>query len=425
MKQTWIDLTDMIVWRGHFTGIQRVVYSYASRFNAEGARFFVYDSIDGRHVEVDFSFLDRTTDTVEPVAPTRRRRIKQSLGRPYYSLSDERKAALRPFVDIANNTVRTAISRFVNDEPVSGFRDYETADFTRNDKVVLLGAGWNEAGSLSRLCELRQEKGIKIIQHINDILPIYQPHLFADELPKSFTPYVDLAVRNADAITVISEATKRDLEIFCKEKKVKTPPIKVVRLGEDVQAQEAKKPSTPLPESFILSLGTFEIRKNYILLYQAAKLAQLEGKDFPAIVIVGRKGWLTEDLSHVIRHDPYTKDRIIWLDGVSDTELEWLYERCMFTVFPSLCEGWGLPIVEALQHGKTCLTSNVSAMLEIGDGLIDYFSPYDSRACMDKILQYAPKEVHGLANDNVKKGYKVFSWDESFKDFSAAVDSTT
>jgi len=83
----------------------------------------------------------------------------------------------------------------------------------------------------------------------------------------------------------------------------------------------------------VLSVGTFEIRKNYILLYQAAKLAQLENRNFPNIVIAGRKGWLTEDLAHVVEKDPYTHGKITWLKVVSDEELEWLYKTVCLLCF--------------------------------------------------------------------------------------------
>lgn len=418
----WIDLTDMVAWRGHFTGIQRVVHSYASRFSKDGARFFIYDLVAERHVEVGFDFLLKNKTHEDPL-PFRRQRIKRIIGKPYYMLNPKQKASLRPAVRIFNRVARTIIHELLGEKAIySPYHKYPSADFSRNDITVLIGAGWNNSGSLEKICEIRKKTGIKLVQHINDILPIYQPHLFADELTTTFNPYVERTIKTADVITVISKATERDLTIYAKEKKVKAPAIKVVRLGEDVESTKSDKPEHfPATGEFVLSVGTFEIRKNYALLYQAAKLAQLEGREFPSIVIVGRRGWLTEDLAHIIQRDPFTKTKIFWIDNASDAELNWMYENCMFTVFPSLCEGWGLPIVESLQHGKMCITSNVSSMLEIGVGLVDYFSPYDARSCMDKILQYSNDRAYVDSNRNVKDNYQTFTWDQSYEVFKQAV----
>ena len=151
------------------------------------------------------------------------------------------------------------------------------------------------------------------------------------------------------------------------------------------------------------------------------KLAQLENKTIPQIVIVGKKGWLTEDLAHVIEKDPSIDGKLLWLSNLTDAELKWLYINCAFTIFPSICEGWGLPIAESLQNGKFCLASSVSSMLEIGTGLIDYFSPYDARSCLDKILKYSADEYYKQANAKISKAYKPYSWDESYEVFSKVV----
>ena len=418
---TWIDLTDMLVWQGHYTGIQRVTYAYAERYANDGAKFFAYDKVDDRFLEIDFNILhgDDAENEENSDAMLFRSRLRQLLGMPYYALPDKYRSGLRPFVDLANHATRSALDKIAPAPHLpSPYRHLPTAAFNKDDTVVLIGAGWNEDVVLRKLCEIKKTAGIRISQHINDILPIYQPQLFADELPKKFTPYVYMAAKNADVITVISKATKRDLEIFCKEKKLREPVIEVIRLGDDAKPSKAKKPAI-IPDDckFILSVGTFEIRKNYTLLYQAVKLGQLEGRELPKIIIAGRQGWLTSDLAHVLKTDPFVKEHITWLNNVKDEELAWLYQNCMFTVFPSLAEGWGLPVVESLQNGKFCLTSGVSSMLEIGDGLIDYFLPYDSREVLEKITYYLVDDRYKAMNGKIEKTYKPFTWDESYLQF--------
>jgi glycosyltransferase involved in cell wall biosynthesis len=420
----WIDLTDMLVWQGHYTGIQRVTYAYAERYARDGAKFFAFDKIDNRFFEINFDVLhaDEIDDEVSTDGIFLRSKLRHLIGRPYYALPSRYRAGLRPFVHVANHITRTALDKIAPVPPVpSPYGQLPAANFSKGDVVILIGAGWNEDIVLRKLCEIKSSVGIKISQHINDILPIYQPQLFADELPKKFTPYVYQAVKNVDIITVISEATKRDLLIFCKENKLTSPVIKVIRLGDDSKSNKAERPANiPGDCRFILSVGTFEIRKNYILLYQAVKLGQLEARELPKIVIAGRKGWLTDDLAHVLKSDPFVKDHIIWLNDVKDEELAWLYQNCLFTVFPSLAEGWGLPVVESLQNGKLCLASGVSSMLEIGDGMVDYFLPYDPREVLEKITYYLFEDRYKAINDKIKSNYKTYTWDESYQQFYQA-----
>lgn len=423
----WVDMTDMLIWRGSFTGVQRVAYEYARRFAAEGARFCAYDVIRDRYFEISLGFIEKKQKSdglVSGEVVSLRKRLRNVLGSPYYALPERYKKTLRPLVSRTNRAVRYFMSETVDrfkgrPSPYDGFQN---AEFSSGDVVALIGAGWNDSRALDRLVNLQLSVGFKIAQHINDILPIYQPQLFADDLPELFETYMQKVIKCADVITVISEATKRDIEAYCRDHKAVNMRIEVVRLGDDVGVVAPVKPTGVVgAEDFIFALGTFEVRKNYILLYQALKLAQLEGRDLPKIVIAGRKGWLSSDVIHQIKHDPYMKDKLVWLNNVSDGELTWLFKHSLFTVFPSLAEGWGLPVVESLRHGKFSLVSGVSSMLEIGEGLVDYFLPYDARECMEKMQYYLADRRYIAANEKVVKHYRVYTWDESYESFKKTI----
>lgn len=423
----WVDMTDMLAWRGNFTGVQRVTYEYARRFVDDGARFCAYDEIADRFFEITLDFIEQKqkADGLAPGEVTSlRKRLRNMLGKPYYAMPDRYKDFLRPLVSRTNHAVRYVMSETIDKfkgrpSPYDGFKN---ADFSQGDVVALIGAGWNDSCAFDKLVDLQASVGFKIAQHINDILPIYQPQLFADELPKLFEAYMQKVVKSADVITVISEATKRDVETYCQNHQLNGMRVKVVRLGDDVSVAAPVEPEgITETDNFIFALGTFEVRKNYILLYQALKLAQLEGRDLPKIVIAGRKGWLSSDVIHQIKHDPYMKEKLVWLNNVSDGELTWLFEHSLFTVFPSLAEGWGLPVVESLRHGKFSLVSGVSSMLEIGEGLVDYFLPYDARECMEKLQYYLAEDRYKAANEKVANGYVVYTWDESYRSFKKAI----
>jgi glycosyltransferase involved in cell wall biosynthesis len=141
---------------------------------------------------------------------------------------------------------------------------------------------------------------------------------------------------------------------------------------------------------FVLMVGTIEPRKNHLLAYRVwRRLIERHGEKAPRLMIAGGEGWLTGDLRYQITHDPLTRDRVVMLGRVSNAELGWLYRNCLFTVFPSIYEGWGLPVAESLMHGKYCITSNVSSLPEIGGELVGYHDPIDAMRMLQLVEEAA------------------------------------
>lgn len=419
VNTVWIDMTDLLSWRGNLTGIQRVTYEYAQRFSKDGlAKFFAHDRLANRLFEVDLDYISsvisKARETSVKATPIHLKVIKKLRGATLVLPKPVRKVTKKVLLKTKDYIFcGLSVSKVVRG-PYSNFPE---AKIRAGDKVYFIGAGWNNPKCFDEVVRLKKKHDFSLIVHINDILPIYQPQLFADELPKVFRPFIDKVIQNAELITVISEATKRDLKEYCRENNVEKSKILVVRLGDDAHSSLSVRPlGVQAKSKYILALGTFEIRKNYILIYQLLKLAQIENVDIPNFVIVGRKGWLTDDLARLITKDPHVSTKITWLNNASDEEVSWLFKNCLFSVFPSLCEGWGLPIVESLNHGKFCLSSGLSSMLEVGDGLIDYFLPYDPRECLNKILYYLSENRYQIANTKIKERYVPFTWDESYKD---------
>ena len=95
----------------------------------------------------------------------------------------------------------------------------------------------------------------------------------------------------------------------------------------------------------------------------------------PDLVFAGRIGWLVADLLAQLDHTKWLAGRIRFVPDPTDGELRALYAGCLFTVFPSLHEGWGLPVTESLALGKPCLTSNAASLPEAGGALCRYFDP--------------------------------------------------
>jgi glycosyltransferase involved in cell wall biosynthesis len=142
------------------------------------------------------------------------------------------------------------------------------------------------------------------------------------------------------------------------------------------------------PDRFWLTVGTIEPRKNHLRLLEARRILKEHGAlSFP-LVLAGGQGWLMDNFDPLVKGlDP---DRDIFLPGyVSDAELSWLFRNCFAFIYPSLFEGFGMPVLEALGFGAVVLCSNTSALPEAAGDAALYFDPSDSRsiaAAMEGVL---------------------------------------
>jgi hypothetical protein len=178
--------------------------------------------------------------------------------------------------------------------------------------------------------------------------------------------------------------------------------------------------------TYVLNVGTVEVRKNHVVLYRAWLHALAHGLEMPHLVIVGRIGWLAQDIAYQIRNDPRVKERIHILTDVDDAQLDWLYRHCAFTVYPSFYEGWGLPIAESLAAGKLCVASATSSMPEVGGELAAYADPLSAEDYARTISDlWTNPERRVAMEDRIRAEYRPVSWDETSRQVVAAVDELT
>jgi glycosyltransferase involved in cell wall biosynthesis len=167
-------------------------------------------------------------------------------------------------------------------------------------------------------------------------------------------------------------------------------------------------------EAFVLCVGTLEVRKNHQLLYHLwHRLVELSGDRVPPLVLAGRPNWGTAELLGQIAADPVVRGRLILLATPTDAELLWLYRHCLFTLFPSYYEGWGLPVAESLAHGKYCICSRAASLPEIAGELIDYHDPFDLVGCQ-QLVERALFEPGFLPTrqGRVRDGFRTTTWEQ-------------
>jgi glycosyltransferase involved in cell wall biosynthesis len=123
--------------------------------------------------------------------------------------------------------------------------------------------------------------------------------------------------------------------------------------------------------------------------------------------------------------NPATRETIIVLNSVDDAQLNLIYRNSAFVLFPSHYEGFGLPVAEALGHGKPCISSDAGALPEIGGDLVVRLSAKDTAAWARAIAHYmtSPDELRAWT-ERVQNDYRPITWDIAAKKFFATVVET-
>jgi glycosyltransferase involved in cell wall biosynthesis len=167
------------------------------------------------------------------------------------------------------------------------------------------------------------------------------------------------------------------------------------------------------PRGFWLAVGTIEPRKNYHRLLDACRILQARDAFHLPLVVAGGKGWLSEDFNAQLHG--LEPDRDLFLPGyVSDNELAWLFQNCFAFVYPSLFEGFGMPVLEALGFGSPVLCAQTSSLPEVGGDAAIYFDPSEPESIAQAMIGLLRGDVsRERLKEAGQRQAKEFSWARS------------
>ncbi|RRR68152.1 MAG: glycosyltransferase family 1 protein, partial [Candidatus Viridilinea halotolerans] len=231
----------------------------------------------------------------------------------------------------------------------------------------------------------------KTILTVHDLTFLVHPECAEAGLRRYLAKAVPRSLRQADLVLVDSQATANDLARLLG---VDGPRVHLLYPGVDTRfrplpaaEQEATRIALGLPKDFLLFVGTLEPRKNLVRLLEGFAQAQLPPT--LALVVAGRRGWMEEEIFATVAR-LQLKARVKFLDFVADSELPALYNLAQAFVYPSLYEGFGLPVLEALACGTPVLTANSGSLPEVAGGaaiLVDPHSPTAIANGIERTLQ--------------------------------------
>jgi glycosyltransferase involved in cell wall biosynthesis len=234
--------------------------------------------------------------------------------------------------------------------------------------------------------------GVQRFLTVYDLIGIFRPELFEGRVGE-YVERIVRSIRPDDWVTCISEATKADLCEYAgvRPERVFVTPLAASRTlfhpptGSEEEAATRKRCGIP-DGPYVLSLNTLEPRKNLATVVRAFARALAHGADLH-LVLVGGKGWKMESLFEAIDETPGAQERIVFAGYVADEDLAAIYGGALAFLYPSLWEGFGLPVLEAMQCGVPVLASNTSAIPEVvGDAGV-MADPMEADAFADALLR--------------------------------------
>lgn len=258
---------------------------------------------------------------------------------------------------------------------------------------------------------------------IMDVSYVKFPELFKRRDLNQLTKWTGYSVRKASMIFTISQASKDDIiKIYgVPEDKVIVTHLGIKTISNFKNQKENMDKIIEkygVDGEYVLFVGTLQPRKNILRLIEAFSRLKEDIK----LVVVGKKGWMYEEILEAPKKFNI-ENKVRFLDFVSDEDLPFFYKNAVCFVLPSLYEGFGLPVLEAMKYGCPVITSNVSSLPEAGGDAALYVNPLDADDIKEKIeLMINDK---GLRIKFVKKGYeqvKKFSWEKTARETLTALE---
>jgi glycosyltransferase involved in cell wall biosynthesis len=283
--------------------------------------------------------------------------------------------------------------------------------FARGDLVVMADEAWNYP-AWSAAAKARRE-GAHVALFVHDLIPLRHPQYCAPLFSEVFARWLPRMLACSDAVVCNSGATESDLRAWCAQQQLALPPTAHIRLGSDLPAGRGGEVRDALSRfagetaPFFLAVGSIEPRKNVGMLLDVFEGLWRQGAS-ARLLVAGRPHPQCADLVAKLRAHPELGRRLLILFDGTDAEIELAYDRCRALVFPSLAEGFGLPLVEARARGCPVIASDLPALSELADEGVFLFAAGDAEALTARVAEHIATDRRSTAGR-----MPVFTWRDS------------
>ena len=407
----WLDVDDLFFFARHSarpTGIQRLTgeaYTALVKLAPQNVGFVVHADCAGGFCAVDWSEVEAVYRSM-----TTGQGSRLTAGHTAPNTSGEagcHRSVFSRFWDWLLQLFSTEKSH-----PVMGERtilEQKAADHIDlgllvgpGDVLCSLGAPWHDASYADRVLRATRLSGVRFIMMVHDLIPLVRPEYFEIGRAPEFEKVMRETLPIADVILTNSQATARDVSKWTAEKLIQ---LKCTPQHIPIGTGFARPPPSALPQGleaggFVLFVSTIEVRKNHLQAFRvwAKMLEDLPREQVPTLVFAGSIGWMTGDLLKAIESTNHLNGKLVVIQGADDATLGALYQACLFTLFLSFYEGWGLPVSDSLAFKKICVASNRTSIPEAGGDFCLYVDPDNTTGAYEAIRRLIenPEELGRL-----------------------------
>jgi glycosyltransferase involved in cell wall biosynthesis len=260
------------------------------------------------------------------------------------------------------------------------------------------------------------KKNSKVIFMVHDLIPINHAEYCGAMASRRHFIRISNVLQQAHGIIANSEATLIELKDFAQKYSLPSPPMIAAPLASGLDyAHNIPSRSRPLADPYFVLLGALEARKNHVLLLEVWKYLWKElGNKTPKLVIIGQCGYGYENASAFLERCQSLQGCIVQHTSCTDEQLFNYIEHAQALLFPSIVEGYGLPIVEALSLKTPVIASDLPVYKEFAGNIPEYLSPIDGKAWLHTLRDYATDCESRNRQLQRLQHFKAPSWGEHF-----------
>jgi glycosyltransferase involved in cell wall biosynthesis len=289
------------------------------------------------------------------------------------------------------------------------------------NRVVYMLVSHHHLEKRRAIARLKRQIGACFVCLIHDVIPIEFPEYALPGQNEKHRKRIDTAAALADAVIVNSTVTRQGFAPYL-ARAGRAPPVVVAPFGVDLPAASPAGPR-PVKPPYFVCVGTIEARKNHLLLLNLwRQLAEALGDAAPRLVLIGQRGWETENAIDMLERCPALRGVVFERANVPDDEAARLVKGAQALLLPSFAEGFGFPMVEALALGVPVLCSDLAALRENGGDVPEYLDPLDGVGWRGAVIDYAlPASPRRAAQLGRLSGWRAPSWQDHFAAVEALI----
>lgn len=268
----------------------------------------------------------------------------------------------------------------------------------------------DRAGAISRL---KSETGAYFVCFVHDTIPVDHPDLSRRAQASRHRQRLETVANFADFVIVNSAATKAALQRFFPDRQL--CPMLVAPLGVEQHFAPIRDAISGAHPYFVC-VSTIEPKKNQLLLLNVWKKLRAElGGGAPRLLLVGRRKPIDNGVVREIETSPELRGHVAKLDSLADSDMARLVAGARAALSPSLAEGYGLTVAEALALGVPALCSDLPALREVAGGVPEYLDPRDEPSWHRTILDYSRADSRRRQSQLTRlAAWRAPRWDDHF-----------